>query len=198
MTRNHDRTRRIGLPVLAALGWLVCMPAAAVAAEYYVTPSGAGLADGSDWANAFSNVQDAVDAVVEVGDVIYLQEGDYLLDSALSISGKPSFALEGGYEGSGSPGTLVSTPSVLQADAVGMRVVNAANWPNHTTKTFWLPACSSPAAGVRISTTCMRFAERQMIWPMSHRIARSRPPHWMTSSGNWTILSPDRLRQIYF
>ncbi len=126
-TLTHSSARLGCLAVLVGSTVLLTAVPVAPAATYYVTPAGAGLADGSNWANAFSNVQDAVNAVAGVGDAIYLKEGDYLLGSALSISGKPDFHLSGGYEGSGTPGGLGTAASVLKADAAGMRVVNAAN-----------------------------------------------------------------------
>ena len=43
-----------------ALGLIAVLPAGA--AEKYVTPTGGGLFDGSNWANAFSNIQQAVNA----------------------------------------------------------------------------------------------------------------------------------------
>ena len=49
---------------------IVCLSAS----EIYVTPSGAGVKDGSSWENAFDNLQAAVDAA-DSGDIIYLKEG---------------------------------------------------------------------------------------------------------------------------
>ena len=53
--------------VTAVFGWVL-----------HVTPTGAGLVDGSDWANAYSNLQDAVDAAVDE-DVILMTNGTYAL-----------------------------------------------------------------------------------------------------------------------
>jgi len=48
------------------------------AADYYVCVGGAGAEDGSDSANAFAKIQDAVDACVSGADTIHVANGTYM------------------------------------------------------------------------------------------------------------------------
>ena len=57
--------------LLATLAALFAATTTALAATLYVTPSGAGNQDGSDWANAFAGIQAAVDAA----DAAYAADG---------------------------------------------------------------------------------------------------------------------------
>jgi len=59
------------LLMLIAIGYLS-------AADYYVCVGGAGAEDGSDWANAFAKIQDAVDACVSGADTIHVADGTYM------------------------------------------------------------------------------------------------------------------------
>ncbi|MDQ8197067.1 malectin domain-containing carbohydrate-binding protein [Pelagicoccus enzymogenes] len=73
------------LKLLAALS-LLALPALLHAVDYYVTPSGAGTQDGSDWANAYD--QDQIDSLVDStlpGDRVLLGSGTYTIPS-LSIN----------------------------------------------------------------------------------------------------------------
>lgn len=77
--------------------------------KFYVTPEGAGMQDGSSWANAFSKVQDAIDVAIVKGDEICLKEGDYEdfgfsdinYHSQALIKDKPGLVIRGGYAGEG-------------------------------------------------------------------------------------------------
>ena len=66
---------------LLALLALLCTPFALRADTLYVTPTGAGTRDGSDWANAFAGIQAAVDAA----DAAYA--ADYTLHDILVTNG---------------------------------------------------------------------------------------------------------------
>ena len=66
-----------------------------LAGDYYATPSGAGLQDGSNWANAFSQSQidgtpSVVDSVMLAGDTLHLGSGTYSQTIHLSSSGTAS------------------------------------------------------------------------------------------------------------
>lgn len=90
----------------------------------YVSPTGAGIADGSNWANAYSNLQEAVDVCLYAGDVIYMQSGTYRffgLDSPsdpsqCAIVGAAGLTIRGGYVGAGEPGARSEVPTVLARD----------------------------------------------------------------------------------
>jgi hypothetical protein len=81
----------------------------------YVTQTGGGTAplDGSDWAHAYSNVQDAVTACVGQVSEIYLKSGIYSNASQLVVSNHPGLTIRGGYVGSGTPGATGSVPSIV-------------------------------------------------------------------------------------
>jgi hypothetical protein len=55
---------------LYLVGGLVLLAGPAAAATWYATPEGAGTYAGTNWDNAFSNVQAAVNAATNAGDVI--------------------------------------------------------------------------------------------------------------------------------
>lgn len=87
----------------------------------YVTQDGAGAADGTSWANAFSNLQDAVDFSCCAGDVIYLKSGVHLRPQPVLgetahyiVTNRPGVAFRGGYLGEGAPGALVAERTVIR------------------------------------------------------------------------------------
>ena len=90
----------------------------------YVTPEGAGVKDGSSWANAFGNLQDAIDVCFCADDLICLKSGEYLaaqendvLDlSHYIVSGAPGLTIRGGYAGEGAPGAFADEATVLRRD----------------------------------------------------------------------------------
>ncbi len=85
------------------------------AAEYYVTPTGAGDYGGTNWGNAFSNVQDAATPATGSGDKIYLQSGVYSNASQIVISNAAGVTIYGGCNGGGAAGsnTYSGTNSTL-------------------------------------------------------------------------------------
>lgn len=84
----------------------------------YVTPVGAGIENGADWANAYSNLQSAVDNSSGEGSVLYLSYGTYVVPSEIRIDNHPGLTIKGGYAGIGSPGALTNTASVIRKDAL--------------------------------------------------------------------------------
>ncbi len=91
------------------------------AAEYYVTPTGAGDYGGTNWGNAFSNVQDAATPATGSGDKIYLQSGVYSNASQIVISNAAGVTIYGGCNGGGAAGsnTYSGTNSMLTKVAGG-------------------------------------------------------------------------------
>lgn len=76
--------------------------------DHYVAPAAAGLGNGSDWGNAFGSIQDAINAVANAEDVIFVKEGSHVLTSQLDVSGFAALSIRGGYAGNttgGLPGT---------------------------------------------------------------------------------------------
>lgn len=100
--------RRLGLLVA-----IMCFGLSAGGATKYVTPTGGGLGDGSDWDNAYSNVQTAINACAGEGDEVRIRYGVYANGSPLVVSNHPGLAIRGGYEGVGSPGGFTNDPTVL-------------------------------------------------------------------------------------
>ena len=100
---------------------LVLTAICAHGATKYVTPSGSGGYTGDDWTNAYSNVQQAVDALTGTGDIIYLKEGTYSYSTNLNgdpngfvvVTARPGLTLSGAYTGSGAPGPQGGNPSVI-------------------------------------------------------------------------------------
>ena len=124
MLRRHLCVCGLWLLVLA-------LPAlVAAATTNYVTPIGAGLYDGSSWAHAFSNIQDAVDLAVNDGDVVYLKCGTYTNAAQIDITNAAGVTIVGGYAGNtvgGLPGELTNRPSVLTRDASDIRIISCLN-----------------------------------------------------------------------
>jgi hypothetical protein len=62
----------------------------AIHAYYHVTPSGAGAKDGTTWATAFGEpeFETFMEGTVVAGDVIFIKEGTYTLDSEFSSSAR--------------------------------------------------------------------------------------------------------------
>ena len=78
---------------------------------WYVKPVGAGLQDGTSWDDAFSAIQDAIDAAGE-GDEIWVAEGIYILNQNILVN--KAVAIYGGFDGT-------------ETDR------NQRNWSNHVT-----------------------------------------------------------------
>jgi hypothetical protein len=80
---------------LIIVGLGLVLSQASLAGDYYATPSGAGLQNGSNWANAFSQSQidgtpSVVDSVMVAGDTLHLGSGTYSQTIHLSSSGMAS------------------------------------------------------------------------------------------------------------
>ena len=61
------------------------------AADYYVCVGGDGAEDGSNWANAFAEIQKAVDACVSGADTIHVADGTYM---AVSNGGDQTYPID--------------------------------------------------------------------------------------------------------
>ena len=68
---------------------------------YYVTPTGAGLKDGSDWDNAFGSIGDAVAACGTAAGEVRVLAGTYELAAQVSVPKWANITINGGYSGSG-------------------------------------------------------------------------------------------------
>ena len=92
----------VGMTVMSALG-----------ADYYVSTTGNG-ADGSTWANAFTNVQAALAVANSGNDRLLMAGGQY--QAATQINWTTSgVGIYGGYQGSGAPGSRnpATWPTIL-------------------------------------------------------------------------------------
>jgi hypothetical protein len=117
----------IGVAIMAVCG------AQSRAATYYVAPAGSGLADGSDWANAYgvSQIQTAISACSSPGDEIRLRYGVYSNSAELSAISRPGLTIRGGYLGSGED--AASDPTVLTR---ALNVTNRILYGQSSTLTF--------------------------------------------------------------
>jgi hypothetical protein len=83
--------------VLLVVGFVLTLAQSSLATDYYATPSGAGLQNGSNWANAFSQSKidpsdgtpSVVDSVMLAGDTLHLGSGTYSQPIILDSSGAP-------------------------------------------------------------------------------------------------------------
>ncbi len=94
--------------------WLAAallLAASAPALERYVTPNGDGDYSGTNWANACSNLQQAVDACGGVASTNYLKYGVYSNAAQIVVTNHPGLTIRGGYIGSGFDTT--NAPTVL-------------------------------------------------------------------------------------
>lgn len=121
--------KAVRLSIGPAILILALCGSARAASTYYVTPTGAGGKDGSNWANAFDSVQAAVTASSLAGDVVYLKYGTYSLTAQVSVSSKPGLTLAGGYLGElgQSPGGRTNTYSVLKRTANYIRIISVGS-----------------------------------------------------------------------
>ncbi len=107
MLKEHRRIFPYALWAWAGLcvaGWNV-----AAATGYYVTPAGAGDHGGTNWDNAYSNVQAAATLATNAGDTIYLQSGVYSNSSQIVISNAADVLIIGGcYGGAGANSNIYS------------------------------------------------------------------------------------------
>lgn len=94
----------------------------------YVTPTGAGAADGTGWDNASSNIQDVINDCLYAGDSVYLKYGVYTNTYAqmITFSNAAGMTIQGEYLGSGAPGDRTNAPSVVTRDpTVPLRLLRA-------------------------------------------------------------------------
>ena len=67
-------------------------------ATYYVVPNGAGNKDGSSWANAYADVQTAIDSAYNAGGgEVWIKKGTYKHGSAMTM--RNGVAIYGGFVG---------------------------------------------------------------------------------------------------
>lgn len=67
----------------------------AIANYWHVTQTGAGLKNGTNWANAFDEpaLEVFLEGAVVAGDVIFVMKGTYTLDSIINFSARPGTAV---------------------------------------------------------------------------------------------------------
>ena len=109
------QTRVIRVMAVLLLSGIIGIPV--LAGTRYVTPTGAGAQNGTDWANAYSSIQTAIVNSPNAGDIIYLKSGAYSLVAQLAVSNHPGLIFKGGYQGlTGTPGVLTNVASVVKRD----------------------------------------------------------------------------------
>jgi hypothetical protein len=89
----------------------------------YVDLNATGNNDGSDWANAFTSVQNAVNAAAS-GDEIRIAEGTYLEGAEILIT--LPMTLKGGYPTGGGVQNIKNYPTILSGNSQH-RVINASH-----------------------------------------------------------------------
>ena len=111
---------------------------------WYVTPDGAGRRDGMGWANAFDNLQAAIDRAAS-GDEIWVQEGIYrptrLLDTTVTLDSrtktfilKGGVSLYGGFQGT-ETNKAARNPALRRTILSGDLAGNDSNaWPPGSTR----------------------------------------------------------------
>ncbi len=90
-----------------------------VGAQVHVVPGGAGDEDGSDWDNAFSSLQEAVDTAAANNEDVWVAEGTYELSDPIAWPG--GVEAYGGFQVGGSLGDRNpwANPTVLDGSDVG-------------------------------------------------------------------------------
>jgi hypothetical protein len=100
----------------SALGW-------------YVAPDGDGTV-GTNWASAFTNMQDGVNECQIAGDAIYVKSGTYSHVAQVTVSNQPGLVIQGGYAGNevgGLPGGINGLPTVFTRQAAAsIRILSAS------------------------------------------------------------------------
>ena len=138
----------------------------------YVTPEGAGIRDGSSWANAFAKIQEAIDVCCCAGDVIRLKAGTYADfgyeggedRSQCRVSGAPGLTIRGGYSGEGDAVTGVSTLARdLDADQPEKRLVNVEDSTVSFENLVFTNGCCTVSGqhglGVRATSSAVSFTD---------------------------------------
>ncbi|MBQ6102537.1 MAG: hypothetical protein IJL06_02585, partial [Kiritimatiellae bacterium] len=96
-----------------------------IADHLCVTPAGAGVRDGSDWANALGSIQEAVDIAGTTPATILLRHGTYVLPAQVTVAADADLVFDGGYAGEGDARSAEAT--VVTRDAsVNMRLFEVA------------------------------------------------------------------------
>ena len=112
---------RTGVLLFTLMLGVAAWPAAGQITKY-VIPGGSGAASGDTWADAYSNLQDAVVACAGAGDVICMRYGIYSNAIQVVFSKAPGLAIRGGYAGAApEPGPLTNAPTVLTRGAGNAR-----------------------------------------------------------------------------
>ena len=81
---------------LSALIILAILASSANAAQYYVAPNGTGT-NGLSWSTAYTNLQDAIDAVSPTGDQIWVKANTYTISAAINVN--KAVGIYGGFAG---------------------------------------------------------------------------------------------------
>ena len=95
----------------------------------FVTPTGAGLKDGSSWANALAG-WGAIAGALRPGDTVCLAVGDYAVTNELNLSSFSPVRLRGGYAG-----TDDSAPYAKAASGETRLAVTPESYTRHLTAT---------------------------------------------------------------
>ena len=106
MNRYISKRYLVGF-VSLLLCWAVCMAADAVAGVIYVKQGAASAGDGSSWADAYTDLQDALSEAVP-GDAIWVAAGVYTPGTGRNdaFSMIKGVEIYGGFDGSEDPGTF--------------------------------------------------------------------------------------------
>jgi hypothetical protein len=92
---------------------------------WYVAPTGSGV-DGTNWATAFTTIENALPLCTVAGDTLYVKYGTWSRTAPLTLSSQSTVIIKGGYLGSdasGSPGSLTTTNTVLSAAVNNTRLL---------------------------------------------------------------------------
>jgi len=97
-----------------------------LAVDRYVTPQGALSKTGVDWANAYSNVQSAVNDCLGSASTIYMLTGRYAVATQVGILNAAGLTFQGGCTGSGTT-TTTNKPTIITRSGGNIRLLAATN-----------------------------------------------------------------------
>jgi parallel beta-helix repeat protein len=127
----------------------------------YVATNGASPWDGSSWATAFTNIQEALN-VASNGGNIYLAAHTFRCPGQVNWNNSSHVSIQGGYTGDGGPGTLANTPTVITLAGGAMRIMLISGVTNASlvrvtitggfTNQFGGGLCISNAVGLTLSS----------------------------------------------
>jgi hypothetical protein len=126
------------------------------ASVYYVSPAGDGSA-GTNWASAFTNLQQAINACINAGDQVCIRYGVYTNGTELAVVNKPWLRMRGGYAGTTpEPGAFTNAPTILTRNpAVNARLLNgSASQLTLESLTFSGGRINENGAGLRFTNGC--------------------------------------------